>query len=108
MEKANAHCLVASSNRNGGLSAEEGLNGTFGKDLRQYSHQMLQAVSRSSSVGLAVLDRSYRYSYINSSLARMNGFPPDFHIGRTVGDVLGAFAAALEPKIQFVFDSGRA
>lgn len=59
-------------------------------------------------VGLAVLDAGLRYRYINETLAEANGLPVPAHLGRSVAEVLPAAAAALEPLLREVLQTGRA
>ena len=65
--------------------------------------KLLAAYFRSSTVGLCVLDSELRYLAINSTLAKMNGVPAASHIGKTVRDVLGEAAGAIESGVQRVF-----
>lgn len=57
-------------------------------------------------VGLAVIDRQYRYVLANESLARFNGLAVKDHLGRTLRDVVPELAAHLEPIIHQVFEQG--
>ena len=41
-----------------------------------------------AGVGVAVLDPSLRYTYVNRALAGYNGFPPEAHIGRSLAEIL--------------------
>nr|WP_134006331.1 SpoIIE family protein phosphatase [Streptomyces sp. 846.5] len=41
-----------------------------------------------TTAGVGVLDRELRYAYVNPTLARMNGVPPEEHLGRTIGEVV--------------------
>jgi len=62
--------------------------------------QLLAAFFHSPNVGIAVFDRKLRYQAINDALAAMNGVPPAEHLGHTVREVLGEFAANLEPAFR--------
>lgn len=59
-------------------------------ELRAWAtdYQLLRQVVGQADVGIAVLDRTLRYRYVNQALAALNGVPADEHIGRTVGEVL--------------------
>ena len=48
----------------------------------------MTALLGQEAVGVALLDREYRYVRINAALARLNGATPEEHRGRTVADVL--------------------
>jgi formate hydrogenlyase transcriptional activator len=58
------------------------------------------------NVGFVICDENLRYVKVNDALARMNGIPPDAHLGKTVYDVLGEAAAAVEPAYHQVFATG--
>jgi PAS domain S-box-containing protein len=62
--------------------------------------QLLAAFFHSPNVGIAVFDRKLRYQAINDALAAMNGVPPVEHLGHTVREVLGEFAAKIEPAFR--------
>ncbi len=62
--------------------------------------QLLAAFFHSPNVGVAVFDRKLRYQAVNDALAAMNGVPPAEHLGHTVREVLGEFAANLEPAFR--------
>lgn len=54
----------------------------------------------SSTLGFCVLDTEFRYLAINQALARMNGQPPEVHVGKQVREVLGALADQIEPDLR--------
>lgn len=62
--------------------------------------------SANSPVGKALLDRDLRYVFINQTLADFNGHSVEFHIGRTVREVLPEAFPALEPLLRKVLDEG--
>ena len=64
--------------------------------------KLLAAYFSSSTVGLSILDSDLRFLAINSTLANMNGVPAADHIGKTVREVLGAAAGAIESGVQHV------
>lgn len=57
-------------------------------------------------IGIALLDAGLRYQYINPHLAAINGQPPAAHLGRTIREVLPAFADELEAIYREVFATG--
>ena len=59
-------------------------------------------------MGLCILDSGFRYLAINNTLADINGMPAQDHLGKTVREVLGAFADVVEPGLQRVFSTGEA
>jgi PAS domain S-box-containing protein len=52
--------------------------------LGQFPRQLLDG----AGVGVAVLDPSLRYTYVNRALAGYNGYSPDEHVGRTLAEIL--------------------
>ncbi|MBV9080896.1 MAG: PAS domain-containing protein, partial [Elusimicrobia bacterium] len=60
----------------------------------------------SSSVGMAIVDREFRYVRINEPLARTNGLTIAQHEGRTLKEVVPDIAPTIEPVMQRVFDTG--
>lgn len=62
----------------------------------------LEACFHSSTLGFCILDAELRYVTINQTLARMNGMPPEAHVGRTIWEVLGPFADQVEPDLRRV------
>jgi formate hydrogenlyase transcriptional activator len=66
------------------------------------SEQLLTAYFSASRVGLCILDTDLRYLAINHTLAERNGIPAEAHLGKSVREVLGDFAALLEPLFQRV------
>jgi PAS domain S-box-containing protein len=67
----------------------------------------IDAFYDSVPIGLAVLDTDARYLRINKRLARLNGHPAEAHIGRTVRDILPAFADEVESLIRKIVTTGR-
>jgi PAS domain S-box-containing protein len=70
------------------------------------SHGLLSALFQSSTVGVGVFDRQFRYRAINDALASMNGIPASAHLGKTIHVVLGSAAAKVQPAFEHVFASG--
>jgi PAS domain-containing protein len=69
--------------------------------------EMFNPIWDKSHVGLAVLDKHLCYQSVNSSLAEINGLPPELHLGRTLAEILGDVAAKIEPVLWHVMSSGR-
>jgi formate hydrogenlyase transcriptional activator len=70
--------------------------------------KLLAAYFTSAAVGLCILDADFRYLAINDALARMNGVPAKDHIGKTVREILGNVASAVEADLQHVMATGEA
>ncbi len=70
-------------------------------------YDLLRALFRSSTVGVAICDREFRYRAINDALASMNGVPASAHIGKTLHAVLGNAATKIQPAFEHVFATGQ-
>jgi formate hydrogenlyase transcriptional activator len=68
--------------------------------------QLIAVYFNSSTVGLCILDREFRFLAINPALARMNGIPAADHLGKTVREVLQGFADTVEPELKRVLATG--
>src|SRR5207253_4959541 len=53
------------------------------------SERLLEAFSRTSEIGFAILDSELRYQAINRCLARLNGMPAKAHLGFGVREIFG-------------------
>ncbi|HWC15892.1 MAG TPA: PAS domain-containing protein [Terriglobales bacterium] len=60
-------------------------------------------IFHSPGVGVAVYDNRFRYRAINEALASINGVPARAHLGKTLNQVLGDFAAQVTRPIEEVF-----
>jgi PAS domain S-box-containing protein len=67
---------------------------------------LLDTVFAGAPVGLAFVDRDLRFVRINDALAAMHGVPPAAHLGRTLEEALGGYAAKVEPFFRQVLSSG--
>jgi PAS domain S-box-containing protein len=70
-------------------------------------NHLLSALFSSSTVGVAICDRQFRYRAINDALASMNGLPASAHLGKTLHAVLGNAAAKIQPAFEHVFSTGQ-
>jgi DNA-binding CsgD family transcriptional regulator/PAS domain-containing protein len=69
--------------------------------------QLLEELSKSSLVGIAICDAELRYLKINETLAAFNGLPVEAHIGKTVPEIIGQAALAVEPVMKSVLTTGQ-
>ena len=60
-----------------------------------------------SKIGLAIYDQGFHYVAVNSAIAKMNGVPPDDHLGQTAPEVIGRTAKIIEARIDRVFLTGQ-
>jgi len=71
------------------------------------ARELLSALFKSSTVGVAICDRQLRYRAVNDALASMNGIPAENHLGKTIHAVLGRAAAKIQPAFEHVFATGQ-
>lgn len=71
------------------------------------ARDLLSALFKSSTVGVAICDRQLRYRAVNDALASMNGIPAEKHLGKTIHAVLGRAAAKIQPVFEQVFATGQ-
>lgn len=67
---------------------------------------LLDRLFASAPVGLAVVDRSYRYLRVNPVLAAINGRLVEDHIGRTPSQILGELGSQVELLLERVMSTG--
>ncbi|MEG4842292.1 PAS domain S-box protein [Microcoleus sp. B9-D4] len=76
----------------------------------QAREQLLNAFFKGASlagVGLCIHDRQFRFLQINEALAEVNGHSVEAHLGKTTDNVLGEFAAGVNPLLQQVLTTGK-
>jgi PAS domain S-box-containing protein len=66
----------------------------------------IEALFRTSPLGLGVLDTDLRFVRINERLAEMNGLPVEAHIGRSVREVVPYLADTAEPILRRILETG--
>jgi PAS domain-containing protein len=69
--------------------------------------ELASAYFSASNVGLCILDPGLHFIAINRTLAKMNGVPAEDHLGRTVREILGDVAQAIEKNISEVLQIRR-
>ena len=60
----------------------------------------LQAIYDGAPVGLAFVDRNFRYINLNERLSEMNGVPVEMHLGRQISEVLPELFPLVEPYLR--------
>ncbi|MCL2733816.1 MAG: SpoIIE family protein phosphatase [Actinomycetia bacterium] len=63
-----------------------------------------RALLEGTQAGVALLDTSLRFRYVNPALARMNGVPAAAHVGRTIGEVVPGVDAREDVLRQVLAD----
>jgi PAS domain S-box-containing protein len=66
----------------------------------------IEQIYRYAPIGLCSIDREYRFTRINESLAEINGLPVEEHIGKTLWDVVPKLADDLVEFYRPVFERG--
>ncbi len=66
----------------------------------------LESVYATAPVGLALLNRDFRYVRINEALANMNGLPAKDHIGKTLREIVPDLENELIPLLKHVLETG--
>ncbi|MEA2206243.1 MAG: two-component system, cell cycle sensor histidine kinase and response regulator CckA [Blastocatellia bacterium] len=84
--------------------AEEALQETLRSKAESLA--LLDTLLSSAPIGFAFYNRDLVYERINESLAAINGFSIEEHLGRTTRDMLPRMAEMLEPLLQSVIDTG--
>ena len=67
--------------------------------------RILHQVLDGTTAGVGVLDGELRYTYVNPTLARMNGAPAHAHLGRTIAEMLPGLDAR-EDVLRLVLADG--
>ncbi|MFE9257089.1 SpoIIE family protein phosphatase [Streptomyces sp. NPDC006879] len=71
-------------------------------------YRLVRQVLDRAHVGVAVLDRTLRYRYVNATLAELNGVPVGDHLGRRVAEVLpGINSDSADTALTAVLKDGR-
>jgi PAS domain S-box-containing protein len=69
---------------------------------------LLETLLKSAPVGLAFVDRDFRFVRINDALAEMNGLPASEHLGRSVSEIIPQLWPRLETHYLGVLRTGEA
>jgi two-component system phosphate regulon sensor histidine kinase PhoR len=67
---------------------------------------LLDLLFTAAPVGFAFLDRDCRYVRVNDTLARINGFPPEAHVGRTLSELIPELGDGVEERVGRVLETG--
>ncbi|MFB9371384.1 SpoIIE family protein phosphatase [Kitasatospora albolonga] len=71
-------------------------------------YRLARQVLDRASVGIAVLDGSLRYRYVNEALAAFNGVPAEGHLGRRIAEVIPTINVdEAEAALRAVLADGR-
>jgi PAS domain S-box-containing protein len=75
---------------------------------RELAHKqkLLDAFINSAPVGVSILDRELRFSFVNEALAEINGILAAAHIGKTLGEIVPDLTPKLEQVLHHVLTTG--
>ncbi|MEH1864252.1 MAG: PAS domain S-box protein [Nostoc sp.] len=75
---------------------------------RELAHKqkLLDAFINSAPVGVSILDRELRFSFVNEALAEINGIPAAAHIGKRLGEIVPDLTPNLEQVLHHVSTTG--
>ena len=76
------------------------------QDLKQ-ANSLLENLYTSSPVGLSLHDRSFKYIRINQTLAEINGFSVEEHLGKSIFEVVPNLASKIEPILRQVIETNQ-
>lgn len=68
--------------------------------------QELENIYRTAPIGLALIDKEFRFARLNERLADINGVSVEQHLGRRVHDVVPGLAPQAEELFRRVFQTG--
>lgn len=74
--------------------------------LAQQHITQLENLYKTSSVGLAVMDVNGRYLKVNDRLAEINGVPAEYHIGKTLSEILPEYSNQFSEYFLSVIKAG--
>ncbi len=66
----------------------------------------LELLYDTSPVGMSLINREHRYVRINAALAKINGFPVGYHIGKARHEIIPQLDDQLGPMCEQVFETG--
>jgi PAS domain S-box-containing protein len=69
---------------------------------------LFDVVGEGAPVGLAFVDRELRFVRINAALAKINGRPVEYHLGRRIDEALPELADVIVPIYEQVLATGEA
>ncbi|BAY78912.1 multi-sensor hybrid histidine kinase (plasmid) [Nostoc linckia NIES-25] len=72
---------------------------------RQRSEAIVQAFMAASPIALALFDRQLRFLYANEALAKINEFPLNEHLGRTLWESVPQIASQFAPLLLQVMET---
>src|ERR1700730_3704305 len=75
-------------------------------NTRGFTIECLLLARKNYKLGIAIVDRRFRFRATNSNLAEMNNLPLEAHPGKPLHVVLGPLTREVEPPLEAVFRTG--
>ncbi|GAB4354830.1 MAG: hypothetical protein Fur0042_23970 [Cyanophyceae cyanobacterium] len=72
----------------------------------QQQRSLLNSLVENAPVGIAILDRQFRFLQVNQAIADMDGWAIEDHPGRALRDIAPEVADHLEPILQRILETG--
>src|SRR4051812_13363071 len=72
----------------------------------EHAEVLAELLLRTSSAGVALLDRELRFVRVNARMAEIDRLPASAHLGRALADILPVHAATLQPLLRRALESG--
>ena len=70
--------------------------------------ELLETTYTTTPVGLGLVDQDLRYVRVNPTLAAINGYSVEAHLGRSIPELLPQLADALVPIFRTILETGKA
>jgi PAS domain S-box-containing protein len=103
--------LVQKANQ---LDAARSEHAALQADLREVEREaaesltLLETLQSTAPIGFGFVDREFRFVRVNETLAELNGRAAEWHLGRSVAEVVPELWPQIKPAYQQVLDSGEA
>lgn len=94
--------------------AENGEHAALKEQLREVEREaaesltLLETLQSTAPIGFGFVDREFRFVRVNETLAALNGRAAEWHLGRSVAEVVPELWPQIEPAYRQVLDSGEA
>ncbi|WP_408095499.1 ATP-binding protein [Peredibacter sp. HCB2-198] len=77
------------------------------KKVAEEALAILDQAIQKSPIGFALIDKQYRYIRVNAAFAQINGQPADWHLGRTLREMIPYISDVVEVMVNRVFETGQ-
>lgn len=76
------------------------------KKIAEEALAILDQSIQKSPIGFSLVDKEMRFIRINEIMADLNGKTTDFHLGKTIREIIPELANEMEAKVTHVFSTG--